>query len=390
MENRKFKNGDIVSINNKLLSISNYFNSLKSKELLPLFIIIYSSKNDVIISPLYTSDLDDTVLIPTNYYFFFADIENSIKINKSLLLYQNIIEVENPNFIIKLLNKNYFNYLLSNKTIDYNIHPFINQKVVIKKQGEGIIIDFNENEFLITIKFVDGIIKKYKIPNCLNVLSFISKDKQISDLLEIYKKKSNTLPSNNKSNPNPKVLYKNIDFKDCIVKNTLGSCIHKNHNISPAKLSVHIINNMGYKMNKTYLGNYCKTCDKCFITNSTFQSIKQSGSVLCKIIDETKQNQSEGVYANWNTESELASYGYNVRHNDLSVLQRREILKLLIDNQVLNKDDIIKHLEMLISFRRNQTTMKEAIEKWESDIEWIKQYNEVYKSTYKINRIIKK
>ena len=92
-----------------------------------------------------------------------------------------------------------------------------------------------------------------------------------------------------------------------------------------------------------------------------------------------------------NEESELYCYGYNVNQTEnLTTDQRRKILTLLIDNNLMSKNKIMNHLSYLINSRRNMNNFRYAISKWKEDNEFISKYNKQNLKNYKIATIKRK
>ena len=74
-------------------------------------------------------------------------------------------------------------------------------------------------------------------------------------------------------------------------------------------------------------------------------------------------------------ESLLRQYGYNVNANEgLSSDRRKRILQILVDNHIMTKSEIVSYLKFFISQRKNNSSMKIAVEKWNSDKAFIENY----------------
>ena len=87
-------------------------------------------------------------------------------------------------------------------------------------------------------------------------------------------------------------------------------------------------------------------------------------------------------------ESILMQYGYSVSQTEgLSDARRRKILAVLVDNKVLTRSDVIGYLDFFISQRKHQHQYEKAIEKWESDREFIAHYKTGSYTEYKVNSI---
>lgn len=90
-------------------------------------------------------------------------------------------------------------------------------------------------------------------------------------------------------------------------------------------------------------------------------------------------------------ESVLMQYGYTVSQEEgLTSARRRKILALMIDNGVLTRSDIISYLDFFINQRKNQHRFEKAIEKWESDREFVSEYKTGNYSKYGVSGIYRK
>ena len=88
---------------------------------------------------------------------------------------------------------------------------------------------------------------------------------------------------------------------------------------------------------------YCPICNIYFIMESTYQNLKNRGTIACRVSDEKTYLKhhmtSNGM--NLSSESILMQYGYNVSQTkDLSEYQRQKILVMIIEHEVLSKNEI--------------------------------------------------
>ena len=136
-----------------------------------------------------------------------------------------------------------------------------------------------------------------------------------------------------------------------------------------------VMNNNQYKNLEINIG-YCKQCDKYIMLTSDY--IKISGSPICEVRDQTTgrvYNKRHNIYGMNSAESVLHQYGYNVRAgNGLSSMDRQQILLKVMDNGILSKSQIISHLEYCINMASSKSNMATAIHKWESDIQFVREY----------------
>ena len=137
---------------------------------------------------------------------------------------------------------------------------------------------------------------------------------------------------------------------------------------------------------------YCTQCKVYFIMDSTYQSLKRKGVILCRVTDE--KNYMKGTYINGMRlakESLLMQYGYNVSQTEgLTDLRRHKILAVIIDNKIMSKGEIISYLDFFINQRSSMTNMERAIAKWESDREFVEEYKIGQYAQYGVNAIYKR
>ena len=81
-------------------------------------------------------------------------------------------------------------------------------------------------------------------------------------------------------------------------------------------------------------------------------------------------------------------YGYTVSQEEgLSSSRRQKILAVLIDNEVLTKNDIIGYLDFFISQKKSNHIFEKAISKWQDDREFVAEYKMGSYKEYFINGI---
>ena len=73
--------------------------------------------------------------------------------------------------------------------------------------------------------------------------------------------------------------------------------------------------------------------------------------------------------------SVLKICGYTVNQGDaLSSLERKTILKGLIDREILTKQRVMSYLQFFINNSQNRKNMKYAVSKWVEDLKWLQSY----------------
>lgn len=63
------------------------------------------------------------------------------------------------------------------------------------------------------------------------------------------------------------------------------------------------------------------------------------------------------------------------RTDDLKMGQRRLILANLMDRGIASKGEIVRYLEFDIANCRKRADRKVAVERWEGDLKWVRDYS---------------
>ena len=191
----------------------------------------------------------------------------------------------------------------------------------------------------------------------------------------------------------PKTEVVQIWVKDFVVRRTTFKCRHNEHKLQNIEGLIRIMDRRGDIKEISVPAGYCPNCKIFFVMESTYQRLKQQGTLLCRISDEKSYLYGDVSKNGMRLaqESVLMQYGYTVSQEEgLSPLRRRKILSLLIDNGVLTKSDIISYLDFFVSQRKNQPRMERAIAKWERDREFISGYKAGNYTQYTVRGIARK
>lgn len=182
-----------------------------------------------------------------------------------------------------------------------------------------------------------------------------------------------------------------IGVRDFVVRTNVFKCMHNKHNINNIAAMINIDNDGKRELVKIS-ADYCTQCKVYFIMDSTYQSLKRKGVILCRVTDE--KNYMKGTYINrmrLAKESLLIQYGYNVSQTEgLTDLRRHKILAVIIDNKIMSKGEIISYLDFFINQRSGMSNMERAIAKWESDREFVEEYKIGQYAQYGVNAIYKR
>lgn len=119
---------------------------------------------------------------------------------------------------------------------------------------------------------------------------------------------------------------------------------------------------------------YCYECQEFFLKYKNYEKLlNKYGFFPLRIemlFDDFPNN-----YFNRKEKSLLNIYGYNVNIlNGLTARKRQEILAFLMDFEIMSKNEISNHLQMLIDTNGKQYNNRYAVLKWEEDNEFVLNY----------------
>ena len=117
----------------------------------------------------------------------------------------------------------------------------------------------------------------------------------------------------------------------------------------------------------------CKLCNIVFIRKEEYNRLRKRYPFLvanfCEISSDGYTPIKTGSLS---SESLLMICGYNVKLNGTSEQCRHMLLKNILYNGILSKTEIIQYLEHFISFNGSRESMANAVQKWETDLAFIR------------------
>lgn len=118
---------------------------------------------------------------------------------------------------------------------------------------------------------------------------------------------------------------------------------------------------------------YCPLCDEYYINYEYYREFAlKNGIPPLRLFDRRDRELGGDYYANLNAESILATYGYRVSGSMQSNPKARQrLLEDLIDMELLQKAEIISHIEWLMRFRSDAYNAQWC---WKSDLDHIRHY----------------
>lgn len=227
--------------------------------------------------------------------------------------------------------------------------------------------------------YFDNVCNSYSI-KCINrgILTLLNKKDSL---------KSQERVNSNKQHKQSISQYSK--YVKAVVLSHNRKCINDKHDIIDvsAKFKV-LINN---EITETSIpAGYCKECDQYIILKSDFKKVKHKGTLLCQVIDKTPEylSKHEGSYTS--TESRVHSLGYNVirqRYN-YTFEQRKIILANIIENYGITQHEILSMIDTNIARKINIPHYEVAVEKWQQDLEFVKNYKQGDIPEVRIDEII--
>lgn len=202
-------------------------------------------------------------------------------------------------------------------------------------------------------------------------------DKEISEM--VYNESLIDRIEERINNPDVQIEYcdeekdRMITSSDFIVRASNYKCVIGRHKLLKVTAVIKVMDSEGvYEVEVPAC--YCERCDKYYVLEKNYQELKKYGYICCKVdkYDVLLSPSDNDKFSNYKDKSLLMTYGYTVNSNDnLSDEKRQEILKFIISNKIMSKDEIISFLEWLISTKQNNPNNIFAIRKWEKDIEFL-------------------
>lgn len=168
-----------------------------------------------------------------------------------------------------------------------------------------------------------------------------------------------------------------IEFRDFVVRRSVFQCKKSGHNLRNITGIVKIMNKVGGTEEVSVPAGHCPMCNRYFIMEDTYQSLKFKGTILCRMSDERtylSSSSDEFDTSGMAQRSVLKQCGYSVSENSyLTSDGRKKLLCMIIDNGILDNTTVISYLRWFIRTREGQAGLQNAIEKWRSDLNFIRE-----------------
>ncbi len=196
------------------------------------------------------------------------------------------------------------------------------------------------------------------------------------------KRKEEQIKNRQKIKCKAELIERKINNKDFLVKTNLFRCFFKEHVIQEILGIVKVLTPYGEIKLVKVPAAYCEECNCYYILKSEFDKICEEGVILCQVL-RSKIYYEHGLSdlsCFGSGESVLKINGYNViASQNLSDIQRKMILKNIMDNNILLAHNIASYLDTFISMKLGLPQYNEAIKKWTEDKEFVLHYKNIAK-----------
>lgn len=202
---------------------------------------------------------------------------------------------------------------------------------------------------------------------CKNPDILLCKDEHSSQ------KVNNQLHENNKAETQSSGK---LHYVKAVVISHNRKCVYEEHNLTNIRAIIRVLASSNKVIEVNVPATYCKECNQYIILKCDFKSIKQKGTLLCHVIDETPEyiaKHKNSLYSG--TESKVHRLGYNViKQYGYTFTQRKIILANIIENYGITQHEILSMLDANIARKINLPNYADAVEKWQQDREFIANY----------------
>lgn len=372
--------GDIRNNNNidrhKILKITfiseagklfSFFSDLKS--LLPCVLGLTKNKElaAFILCKAINPELKD------NSEFWLPDNLNTIRlarINANSFLSRIKVNLEAPEEILEVK--------MTNITAKFHVYKF--SKSVAYEFAEGL---FSQQTVIdIFSKFLPVPGKTYstnslKIPelSSTNIMNTFT-----GNLLDFH---PNTLTirnlDGNRVSAKPvKANGKKLSSSELIVYGSSSCAVSNTHKTNKVPIAVPVWTSNKKVEHYDTDASFCPSC-KCYYMDSTnYYGLTRKGIICCRNATRSYylENKDKDGFRNFNPESVIHQYGYNVnQQDDLSSRTRQEILTMVVRANIWTKQKVISFLEGRIRLaNNNRKHMASAISRWEEDISFVRHH----------------
>ena len=198
----------------------------------------------------------------------------------------------------------------------------------------------------------------------------------------LFAKSKSITPKKNKTTrtKNQQILKSSTvesQYVKAVVLSHNRKCVYEDHNLTNIKAIIRVLTSCNKVIDIIIPAVHCKECNQYIILKSDFISLKQKGTLLCRVIDETPEHIAKHKNSPYSgTESRVHSLGYNVikQGYNYTFEQRKIILANIIENYGITQHEILSMLDTNIARKVNLPNYADAVAKWQQDREFVASY----------------
>lgn len=153
-----------------------------------------------------------------------------------------------------------------------------------------------------------------------------------------------------------------LTHKDLIIITNSYKC-KEQHTIDEFQVFIPYVALDGEIGKKSERVGYCKECNCYFLNKTQIHNLQMDFAILCQVIDE--KDYLKGTIDEIDV---LAKCGYTVKKDrNINDTQRQVVLKSIIENGILSKEEVIARLDKQIAQKKTSKQFEDAVSKWELD-----------------------
>ena len=167
-----------------------------------------------------------------------------------------------------------------------------------------------------------------------------------------------------------------VRFNDLLVRSAIRTCGHSEHDIRSVTAVVCVFAPERGVVEESVSAFCCPQCKRYYVLEDEFDKLVQKGKLCCRVITHTGRlsallPRTDGDSA-LSDESLYYSLGYNVsQESHLSAAERRAVLDFIVVNGFRSRKQTISFLEWLIARNSGKANMRNAVLKWQSDVDYL-------------------
>lgn len=174
-----------------------------------------------------------------------------------------------------------------------------------------------------------------------------------------------------------KVNTVKMQYIKTVVLSNNRKCVYEEHNLIDIEAIIKVLTLDNKVIDVKVSAAHCKECNQYIILKTDFKSIKQKGTLLCRVIDATPEYTAKHKKSSYSgTESRVHALGYNVikQGYNYTFVQRKFILANIMENYGITQHEILSMLDTNIARKINLSNYADAVEKWQQDREFVANY----------------